>query len=95
MVTLTREGWGRDNAAYRQMFTSQFMPEATAEQMRWFNELQRISTTGVNAARVQEIGSNINVVDRLQLVKAPTLVVHARGDARIPFDEGRQLSSLT
>jgi pimeloyl-ACP methyl ester carboxylesterase/DNA-binding CsgD family transcriptional regulator len=94
LVTLTREGWGRDNPAYRQLFTSQFMPSATAEQMNWFNELQRISTTGANAARVQEIGSNINIVDRLQLVKSPTLVLHARGDARVPFDEGRQLASL-
>lgn len=94
LVTLTREGWGRDNAAYRQMFTSQFMPGATVEQMQWFNELQRISTTGANAARVQEIGSNINVVDRLQLVEAPTLVLHALGDARVPFDEGRQIAAL-
>jgi len=94
LVTLTREGWGRDNPAYRQVFTSQFMPGATGEQMKWFNELQRISTTGRNAARVQEIGSNINVLDRLALVKAPTLVLHARSDARVPFDEGRQLASL-
>jgi pimeloyl-ACP methyl ester carboxylesterase/DNA-binding CsgD family transcriptional regulator len=94
LVTLTREGWGRDNAAYRQMFTSQFMPGATAEQMQWFNELQRISTMSENAARIQEIGSHINVVDRLQLVSTPTLVLHARGDARVPFDQGRLLASL-
>jgi pimeloyl-ACP methyl ester carboxylesterase/DNA-binding CsgD family transcriptional regulator len=94
LVTLTREGWGRDNPAYRQLFTSQFMPGATAEQMGWFNELQRVSTTGENPARVQEIGSNINVLDRLQHVSTPTLVVHARGDARVPFNEGRQLASL-
>jgi pimeloyl-ACP methyl ester carboxylesterase/DNA-binding CsgD family transcriptional regulator len=93
-VVLTREGWGRDNAAYRQLFTSQFMPSATAEQMNWFNDLQRVSTTGENAARVQEIGSNINIVDRLRLVQAPTLVLHARDDARVPFEEGRQLSTL-
>lgn len=94
LVTLTREGWGRDNPAYRQMFTSQFMPGATADQMRWFNELQRISTTGANAARVQEIGSNINVLDRLQRVQAPTLVLHADRDARVPYEEGRTLASL-
>jgi pimeloyl-ACP methyl ester carboxylesterase/DNA-binding CsgD family transcriptional regulator len=93
-VTLTREGWGRDNPAYRQMFTSQFMPGATAEQMSWFNELQRISTSGMNAARVQEIGSNLNVLDRLRLVSTPTLVLHANRDARVPFEEGRTLASL-
>jgi pimeloyl-ACP methyl ester carboxylesterase/DNA-binding CsgD family transcriptional regulator len=93
-VTLTRQGWGLDNPAYRQMFTSQFMPDATAEQMRWFNELQRVSTTGDNAACVQEIASNINVLDRLSRVTAPTLVLHARRDARVPFDQGRTLASL-
>jgi pimeloyl-ACP methyl ester carboxylesterase/DNA-binding CsgD family transcriptional regulator len=94
LVTLTREGWGRDNPSYRQMFTSQFMPGATTEQMNWFNELQKISTTGANAARVQEIGSSINVLDRLRLVQAPTLVIHADRDARVPFEEGRTLASL-
>jgi pimeloyl-ACP methyl ester carboxylesterase len=29
LLTLTREGWGRDNPAYRQLFTSQFMPTAS------------------------------------------------------------------
>ena len=27
-------------------------------------------------------------------VRAPTLVMHSRGDARVPFDEGRRLASL-
>jgi pimeloyl-ACP methyl ester carboxylesterase/DNA-binding CsgD family transcriptional regulator len=94
LLTLTREGWGRDNPAYRQLFTSQFMPGATAEQMNWFNELQRVSTTGENAARVQEIGSNINVLDKLGRVSVPTLVIHANRDARVPFDEGRTLAAL-
>ena len=92
--TLMRQGWGRDNPAYRMMFTSQFMPGATLEQMNWFNELQRISTNGENAARVQFIGSHIDVLDRLPHVKAPTLVLHATGDQRVGFNEGRQLASL-
>jgi pimeloyl-ACP methyl ester carboxylesterase/DNA-binding CsgD family transcriptional regulator len=92
--TLMRQGWGRDNPAYRMMFTSQFMPEATLEQMNWFNELQRISTNGENAARVQWVGSHIDILDRLPQVKTPTLVIHARGDQRVGFGEGRQLASL-
>ena len=94
LITLTRAGWGRENPAYRQMFTTQFMPGATPEQMNWFNELQRISCTADNAARVQEIGSNINVVDRLHQVSTPTLVIHSRNDPRVPFSEGRLLASL-
>ena len=93
-LTLMREGWGRDNPAYRQIFTSQFMPQETADQMNWFNELQRVSTSGENAARIQETGSGINILDRLPLVSAATLVLHAVGDERVPFGEGRKIASL-
>jgi pimeloyl-ACP methyl ester carboxylesterase/DNA-binding CsgD family transcriptional regulator len=92
--TLTREGWGRNNPAYRRMFTVQFMPEATQEQMQWFDELQRVSTTGGNAARIQKVSSQIDVIDRLSLVKAPALVLHAANDERTPVDLGRQVASL-
>jgi pimeloyl-ACP methyl ester carboxylesterase/DNA-binding winged helix-turn-helix (wHTH) protein len=91
--TLMRAGWGRDNPAYRQMFTSQFMPGATREQMNWFNELQRVSTTGENAARIQQVGSHVAILDRLPLVTVPTLVLHATDDERVPFDQGRLLAS--
>ncbi|HEX5368837.1 MAG TPA: alpha/beta fold hydrolase [Dehalococcoidia bacterium] len=93
ILTVMHEGWGRDNPAYRQMFTSQFMPDATAEQMRWFNDLQRVSTSGENAARIQMVGSNIDVLDRLPLVTVPTLVIHAAGDERVPFAQGRLIAS--
>ncbi|MFP6773768.1 MAG: alpha/beta fold hydrolase, partial [Alphaproteobacteria bacterium] len=43
MRTLIKTGWGRDNPAFRQMFTSSFLPGGTAEQWDWFNELQRVS----------------------------------------------------
>jgi pimeloyl-ACP methyl ester carboxylesterase/DNA-binding CsgD family transcriptional regulator len=92
--TLMRQGWGRDNPAYRMMFTSQFMPEATLEQMQWFNDLQRASTNGETAARVQGVGSNIDILDRLPLLTVPTLVLHALHDQRVSFNEGRQLASL-
>src|SRR5262249_18425357 len=42
---LIREGWGSEHDAYRQWFTSQFIPGGTAEQSRWFNDLERVSAT--------------------------------------------------
>jgi len=51
MVTLMRVGWGQENPAFRQMFTTQFVPGATKEQADWFNELQRISSSSADAAR--------------------------------------------
>jgi pimeloyl-ACP methyl ester carboxylesterase/DNA-binding winged helix-turn-helix (wHTH) protein len=93
-LTLMRGGWGRDNPAYRQMFTSQFMPGATSEQMNWFNELQRISTSGETAARLQVVGSSIDILETLPKVQAPTLVLHAIGDERVPFNEGRTIAAM-
>ncbi len=93
-LALARMGWGRDNPAYRQIFTSEFMPDATAEQMQWFNELQRVSASPENAVRIMSASSQIDVLDRLPQVSVPTLVIHAQRDARIAFEQGRQLASL-
>ena len=94
VVTLMREGWGKDNPAYRQMFTSQFMPGATAEQMGWFNELQRVSTSPENAVRIYSTSAQTDVVERLPEIACPALVLHAADDARVPVDEGRLIASL-
>lgn len=92
-LDLVRIGWGRENPAFRRHFTSQFLPEGALEQIRWFDDLQRVSASPENAARIIEASSSIDVVDLLPQVKVPTLVLHARGDARIPFEEGRLMAS--
>jgi pimeloyl-ACP methyl ester carboxylesterase/DNA-binding winged helix-turn-helix (wHTH) protein len=93
LLTLTREGWGRDNPAYRQIFASLFIPEATLEQVRWFNELCRASTSPETAVRFMREFAMVDVDDLLPRVSVPTLVVHARGDIRAPFEEGRRIAS--
>jgi len=93
LITLTRTGWGRDNPAYRQVFTSLFIPGATPEQADWLNELQRITTSPENAARLMRALGDIDVSDRLRLVTQPTLVLHCRKDARIAYPNGRELAT--
>ena len=90
---LVREGWGSDEEAYRQWFTSQFIPEATAEQSHWFNELERISATQEVAERHVVAAAEINVADRLAKIRAPTLVLHCTGDQRMPFELGQELAA--
>lgn len=92
-VALIRQGWGRENPAFRQFFTSLFLPEGTAEQMQWFNDLQRITTSPENAARIFEATGVIEVSDLLARVKVPTLVLHCRNDAAQPFEEGRRIAA--
>lgn len=93
MITLIRHGWGRDDPTVRQVFTSRFIPDGTLEQMRWFNDLQRISCSPENAVKFQETFGEIDVTGRLSEIKAPTLVFHCRGDVSVPFEEGRLLAS--
>lgn len=92
MVTLTRTGWGSDNPAYRQMFTSLYIPGGSAEQLGWWNDLQRVSTSPANAERLQRALSTIDVTALLPHVTVPTLVAHAKRDHVIPVDAGRQLA---
>lgn len=93
-LSLVRLGWGRENPAYRQIFTAQFMPDAKLEQTRWFNELMRASTSAENAVRIMEAFGQIDVTDLLSQVTVPTIVLHCRDDARVPFEEGRRMAAL-
>ena len=93
MMTLMRQGWGTENPAFRQMFTSMFIPEGTKEQFEWFNELQRTTISPDNAFRYRKAVGEIDVRDLLPKVKVPTLVIHARGDVLVPLELGRMLAS--
>lgn len=92
MVTLTQMGWGSDNPAYRQLFTSLYIPGATPFQQRWFNDLQRKSASPENAVRIQRALSLLDVRDLLHRVETPTLVIHALGDQVIPFHCAEELA---
>lgn len=93
VMTLTRTGWGQDNPAYRQIFSSTFMPSATAEQLSWFNEFQRRTTSPENAVRFLSAFGDIDVRDRLPDVVAKTLVIHSLEDRRIPAETGRDIAA--
>lgn len=94
MVDLARVGWGQENPAFRQFFTTQFIPDGTPEQHRWWNELERVSTSPENAARFMQEMNSMDVTAFAPKISCPTLVLHANGDARVPFDEGRLIASL-
>ena len=93
IIEAIRVGWGKKNPAFRQLFTSRFIPEGSPEQVAWFNELCRKTTSPEMAARLLEARADANVVDLLGQVRAPTLVIHARRDAVVPIREGRLLAS--
>jgi len=92
LVQLLRLGWG-SNQAFQQVFTNMFIPDAGPEQVEWFNDLQRLSTSPENAARMMEEFARIDVRGVLGDVKTPTMVFHSDADLVIPFHEGRLLAA--
>jgi DNA-binding CsgD family transcriptional regulator len=93
-LKLTALGWGRDSPVFRQLYTSLWIPEATAEQSRAFNDLIRTSPTPENVAQLMRTAFRLDLRDVAPQVCCPTLVLHATGDLVAPFDEGRSLAGL-
>lgn len=89
LSTLILRGWGQQNPAYRQIFSSLLIPDGNAEQMHWLCELERISTSPENAHRLHEALSEVDASALLQKIEAPTLILHARDDAMAPFSQGQ------
>jgi pimeloyl-ACP methyl ester carboxylesterase/DNA-binding CsgD family transcriptional regulator len=90
---LIKAGWARPDPVFRHVFTTMFIPDADEEQMRWFDDLQRLSTSTENmlasrAARIQG-----DVWDLLPDLTTPTLVLHGRGDVNVPFDEASDMAA--
>ncbi|MFT3954695.1 MAG: alpha/beta fold hydrolase [Piscinibacter sp.] len=94
LINLIRIGWGSDNDAFRRLFTSLFIPGGTPEQHQWWTELERLTSSGENAARMLETFHQVDVSDLARRLDLPTLVLHAHGDARVPYEEGRRLAAL-
>jgi pimeloyl-ACP methyl ester carboxylesterase len=93
LCNLLEVGWGRDNAAFRQLITSMMFPGASTEQMQAFNEIQRVACSGAEAARIQQAMAEVDATADLDAVRCPTLVLHSQHDSRVPFDEGRLMAS--
>lgn len=94
MLKAAELGWGADSSSFRQVFISQLLHDATAEQQRAVDEAQRLTISGANAVRFMKEVFEIDVRDVATKVQCPTLVFHAKDDPCFPFEEGRLLASL-
>jgi pimeloyl-ACP methyl ester carboxylesterase/DNA-binding winged helix-turn-helix (wHTH) protein len=93
LMTLMRQGWGDERSAFMQAFSSVYLPKGTPEQIRWWTDLQRATTSAETAIRFRDACDEIDVSDLLPRVRAPTLVLHSRGDTVSPFEEGRRIAA--
>lgn len=92
-ATLIRAGWQSRNPAIRQLWTTMCIPQGSPEEARSFNELQLESVTSETAARIFDSIGDFDVTDILPSIDLPVMIFHSRGDALVPFEEGRSLAS--
>lgn len=90
---MIKVGWARPDSAFRRVFTSLMIPDATEEQMTWLDELQRVSVSAENAVQARRGRISADAVDLLPQLSVPTLVVHGRDDRMNPFGDGRFLAA--
>ena len=94
LIDLMRVGWGGAVPAFRQVFSSFFIPGAGEEQRRWYDDMQQVSSSGEMAARLWLSNAELDISDTARKASQPALVLHARGDLAVPYEEGRRLASL-
>ena len=94
LIDLIRVGWGGAVPAFRQVFSSIYIPSAGEEQKRWYDDLQQASSSGEMAARLWQSRTHIEISDTARRVTQPALVLHARQDRAVPYEEGRRLAAL-
>ena len=92
-INLVRLGWGRPDPTYRQTFVARFLPDATQEQWRAFDELQR-TTSPENAWRFVDEFANVDVSDLAPKLTVPTLILCSRREPDDMFEQSRLLSAL-
>ena len=93
LISLTRLGWGHHHPAFCRLFTNRFIPNSTPVHENWFDDLQRVSTSGENAARLLDVDSGIDVRPLLPQLRVPTLILHCDRDQVIVPERGRDLAA--
>jgi pimeloyl-ACP methyl ester carboxylesterase/DNA-binding CsgD family transcriptional regulator len=90
---LIKVGWARPTSEFRRVFTSMMIPGGTEEQMRWLDDLQRMSTDAETAVLARSQRQVTDSSGRLADLDLPTLVMHSRGDQMNDFAESRHLAA--
>jgi pimeloyl-ACP methyl ester carboxylesterase/DNA-binding CsgD family transcriptional regulator len=86
--------WAEQRPVYGKFYVAVHMPDASPEQQGAQDDLLRKTTTRDNALKLLRAFQEADVLGVVPQVQCPTLVMHARDDAIVPFDEGRRIASL-
>jgi class 3 adenylate cyclase len=90
LQALIREDW---NMAVRAIANAVF-PSGPSELQSWYRKACRESVSQEIAAKYMDFYTTVDVRPYLPRVKAPTLVLHRRGDRDAPVASGRAVAAL-
>ena len=93
LMTLINKGWGNPDGPFMSAFVSLFCPDASRKERASIAESQIASATPEMAVRIRKTIDQFDVTDKLGSVQAPTLILHASGDAIHPLSQGRMLAA--
>ena len=92
VYSLMEKRW--DDPAFREMWASLMMPDGSAVDRTFFTRLQHDSATLEDFVAFLKADDQIDTTALLSQIRAPTLVVHLRGDQIVPLEYGRQIAAL-
>jgi DNA-binding winged helix-turn-helix (wHTH) protein/pimeloyl-ACP methyl ester carboxylesterase len=93
LLATLRRGFGEENAPLLRFFITLIFPSATNEQIRWYANLLRQSSSVENAIRSRIAVNDLDVVELLPKVRTPTLVLHSCRDTSVPFEGARHIAA--
>ena len=89
IVATVRSHWGLGS----RLLADIFLGDTNSAEQKRLARYQREATSPETAAVLLELTYRNNVRSELDQVRAPTLVVHRRGDRAIPYQLGRELAA--
>lgn len=93
ILTLIRHGWGKRGSPFIKAFSTMFIPDGSQEQIESLAELQHLTTSPENAARIRGAVDRFDITDLLPQIRTPTMVLHARDEGIQPLEQGRELAA--
>lgn len=94
MIRIAELGWGHDATPFRQLFSSRLLPDAPADVLTAYDDIQRHSVSGAMAARCMRAFYELDARVDAPLVRCPALVMHVSGDSMILPREGELVATL-
>ncbi|MFY1637876.1 alpha/beta fold hydrolase [Solwaraspora sp. WMMB335] len=93
-LNLATVAWQSADPSFLRAYAAQFLPNATAAEWDAYLEFTQRTTSPENMVRFFEILATMDVFPLARQVRCPTLILHSRGDPRVPVSDATELASL-